>query len=272
MSEEHKIQDAAEAMKGIVEAVPIYQDALQPAAKEVGVALQTVAKTLHVLLSPISSLVWGYEQIKEFVGDRVAEKLKNVPNERLKSPEPSVAGPALEALKYTGYQVHLRELYAGLLATSIDSKTAAVAHPSFVEIIKQMSPDEALIMQTLSKGFSHPFIDVRREAANSNLGIWLLKHFSLVPLEAGCKYPELGRTYLVNLARLGLIELRENYTLQFEKGNLYQTITERPEIQKIISETNAMTNQKLNFIDGAILLTEFGQLFCYACISGNTHE
>jgi len=78
MSEIEKIADAAEAVKGIVQAVPIYQDTLQPAAKEIGTALQTVAKTIHIVLAPISALVWGYEQIKDFVSCKVAKKLENV--------------------------------------------------------------------------------------------------------------------------------------------------------------------------------------------------
>ena len=120
MAEENKIRDAADAIKGVVQAIPIYQDAVQPAAKEVGAALQTVAKTLHVLLAPVSALVWGYDKIKDFVGDRVAAKLHGVPVDELRQPEPNVAGPALEALRYTGYQEELREMYANLLATSIN--------------------------------------------------------------------------------------------------------------------------------------------------------
>ena len=99
MSEENKIRDAADAIKGIVEAVPVYQDVVQPAAREVGTALQTVAKTLHILLAPVSGLVWGYDKIRDFVGEKVAQKLSEVPAEELRSPEPHVAGPALEALR-----------------------------------------------------------------------------------------------------------------------------------------------------------------------------
>ena len=102
MSDENKIRDAADAVKGIAEAVPIYQDAVQPAAKEIGTALQTVAKTIHIALAPVSALVWGFDQIKDFVSTKVAEKLKDVPPENIATPKPNVAGPALEALKYTG--------------------------------------------------------------------------------------------------------------------------------------------------------------------------
>jgi hypothetical protein len=120
MASENRIKDTADAVKGIVEAVPVYQDALQPAVREIGVGLQTIAKTIHIALAPISGLVWGYEQIKEFVCTRLAEKLKDVPPERIQTPEPNVVGPALEALRYTGHEDNLRELYANLLATSLD--------------------------------------------------------------------------------------------------------------------------------------------------------
>ena len=123
MADEKNIKDVADAVKGIVEAVPVYQDVVQPAAREIGTALQTVAKTIHIVLAPVSALVWGYDQIKDFVSTRVAEKLRGVPPENIVAPKPNVAGPALESLKYTGHQEDLRELYANLLAASMDSRT-----------------------------------------------------------------------------------------------------------------------------------------------------
>jgi hypothetical protein len=56
MPEENKIRDAADAVKGIVQSVPVYQDALQPAVRQVGLALETVAKTIHILRWPQFSL------------------------------------------------------------------------------------------------------------------------------------------------------------------------------------------------------------------------
>ena len=97
MSSENKIKDAADAVKGLLEAVPVYQDALQPAVREIGGDLQTIAKTIQIALTPIAILVWGYEQIKEFVSTRVAEKLKDVPPDRIRTPEPHVVCPVLEA-------------------------------------------------------------------------------------------------------------------------------------------------------------------------------
>lgn len=272
MAEENKIRDAADAIKGIVEAVPIYQDVVQPAAKEVGIALQTVAKTLHIILAPVSSLVWGYDKIKEFVENTVSEKLKNVSDEELCSPEPHVAGPTLEALRYTGYQESLRDLYANLLATSIDKKTASQAHPAFVEIIRQISPDEALIINILFHKISVPKIDLRIEEKNSKIGHWHKRNFSLLAHEAGCNLPELGPSYLINLARLGIVELRETYRLQGKNGkNLYHPILNSQEISNLLATFEKNESEKIAIDYGAIILTELGRQFCFACIDTNTH-
>lgn len=273
MSDESKIRDAADAVKGIVEAVPIYQDVVQPAAREVGTALQTVAKTLHIVLAPVSGLVWGYDKIKDFIGEKLAETLKGVPTEDIRSPEPHVAGPALEALRYTGYQQSLRDMYANLLATSIDVQTAAQAHPAFVEIIRQMSPDEALLMKALWSMGGVPKIDLRAEKKNSNVGHWLRRNFSLLPYQSGCKSPELGPNYLNNLSRLGIIELRENYHLQGEEGaDLYEPLLAFPEVKTLREALEASPDQKPAIIRGAAMLTELGRQFCFACVSETTHN
>jgi hypothetical protein len=149
MSDENKIRDAADAIKGIAEAVPVYQDVVQPAAKEVGTALQTVAKTIHIALAPVSALVWGYDKISGYLNAALSEKLKYVPPERIVTPNPAVAGPTVEALKFVANEPSLREMYANLLATSMDANTAQNAHPAFVEIIRQITADEARVLTLL---------------------------------------------------------------------------------------------------------------------------
>jgi hypothetical protein len=207
MSEENKIRDAADAIKGIVQAVPVYQDMLQPATQEIGIALQTVAKTIHIALAPIAALVWGYDTVKDYVYTRVAEKLKHVPLENIQTPEPHVVVPALEALRYTGYQESLRELYANLLATSLDVETCQNAHPAFVDMIKNMSPDKARIMCLFSIRHSSPVVEVRALEKEAETYQTVERHFSLVGREAGCDFPDHTPTYLDNLVRLGLLEL-----------------------------------------------------------------
>lgn len=76
------------------------------------------------------------EQIKDFVKTKVSSKLEDIPPENISTPDPSIAGPTLESLRFTGHKESLADMYASLLATSMDKETAKSAHPGFVEIIR----------------------------------------------------------------------------------------------------------------------------------------
>lgn len=78
-SAESTASQIIDSTTALVKAIPIYDDAVQPAAKEVGKALSTLGKTVNVLLAPLSALVWGYDQVQQFLEKTVAEKLENVP-------------------------------------------------------------------------------------------------------------------------------------------------------------------------------------------------
>src|SRR5262245_737758 len=108
MPDENPVKSTVDAVTGLVQAVPIYEDALRPAAKELGKGLLVVAKTVNVALAPLGGLVWGYEKFREFVDTTLAEKLKNVPANQINTPPAHIAVPALEALRYTGDQAELR--------------------------------------------------------------------------------------------------------------------------------------------------------------------
>lgn len=153
---ETDVEGVIKATTELVKAVPVYEDMVQPAAKEIGVALKTVAKTINVALAPVSAVVWSYETIKSFVDINVAERLKNTPPENIITPNPIVAGPTLDALRYTGHVDTLRDMYANLLANALDVETEKLAHPSFVELIKQLSPSEAKLLLFISEREEYP--------------------------------------------------------------------------------------------------------------------
>ena len=265
MSEENKIRDTIEAATGLVQAIPIYQDAIQPAAKEIGGALQTVAKAIHVALAPVSTLVWGYDQIKEFVHSRVAEKLKSTPPEDIQPPKPNIAGPALEALRYTGHEPTLRELYANLLAASLDKQTAKIAHPAFVELIKQLSPDEARLMQVFAFDRPFPIITVRAESNDAGKGGKdVLPRVSLLGFEAGCQHPELTPAYLDNLCRLGLLDIPQ--FMAYTDPNIYKQLEEHPQVASIRAQIDATPEQKSVVTRQGAFVTQLGRQFIFACV------
>jgi hypothetical protein len=260
MGEENKTRDAVDAVTGLVKTVPVYEDVVQPAAKEIGTALQTVAKTVHIALAPISGLVWGYDQVKEFVATSVAKRLDKTPKEKIITPMPQIAGPALEALRYAGHEESLREMYAKLLATAMDADKAKIAHPGFVEVIRQLTADEAKICHFLKGDIYFPLISIQTIFDGGVRDH--VKHFSLIGNDAGCIIPNLTQQYLGNLCRLGLAEILSGTHMTdetvYERLNTYPPIAEELERLK-------KGKKKFEVIKEVLSVTNFGLRFFEAC-------
>jgi hypothetical protein len=269
-----KIRDTAEAVKGIVEAVPVYTDAIQPTAQVIGEGLETLTKAALLPLIPFRLLVHGFEQMEHYLLDAMDKRLKRIPEERQIPPNPAVAGPALDALRFVVEEPDLRELYANLLATSMDSEIAKNAHPAFVEIIKQMSPDEARIIQVLASTGVSPMVSVGTQYFRglseefNHLDVEFLKNFSLLQYEANCSHPELFPSYLDNLNRLGLVQIKENYYLAGK--NVYEHLENHPRIIESLSELEPEPDsirQVPALRREALFLTNLGQQFCATCVT-----
>jgi len=267
MGEENKTRDAIDAVTGLAQAVPVYQDIIQPAAKEIGTGLQTVAKTVHLALAPVAALVWGYDQIKEFVSTKVVEKLKNVPPENIAAPAANIAGPALDALRYTGHQEELSDMYANLLASAMNKDTAKGAHPAFVEIIKQLTPDEARIIKLFNQaGKAFPIIDVVwmwNPSTGKSGGNNIIVNFALFGKEAGCEFPDMTPAYINNICRLGLadVPIMGEYTAP----GIYEPLVNDPFVASQIDRFKQNSEVEVSFDKKGLFITPLGRLFASRC-------
>ena len=133
----------------------------------------------------------------------LAQKLENVEPEKIVEPEAYVAIPALQAISYSMNSEELRNLYANLLAKSMNVDTKDSVHPSFVEIIKQMSPNDALIFKTIYEAHLKPLIDLYISLPNGKGEDYHIYNISWFTSYS----PTIIRITLDNLLRLGLIEI-----------------------------------------------------------------
>jgi hypothetical protein len=201
------VKDIADIATAIVPVKQVYEDALQPAARQVGKNLETVTKVITLALAPLAMIIWGYEKIRDYLEPALAERLKYVPPDRITTPSPNVAGPAIEALRFTAHNDTLREMYANLLATAMDSSVAASAHPSFVEVLKQLTSDEVKIMELFVSRPTCPVVTLRANKGKGQGHTDVLRNFSLLGVRAGCAFPAMDQVYLDNLCRLGLLSV-----------------------------------------------------------------
>jgi hypothetical protein len=260
-----------ELIKASVEVVKtVYNDAIQPVSQEAGKALGTIGKTINIFLSPLRGLVWGWEKIETYLTCSIEEKLlaRKVPIDRLKPPEPEIAIPAIEALRYS----KLRELYAALIATSMDSLTTSEAHPAFIEIIKQLTVDEVKILNCLPFSGGLPLMNVSaRFLPKSGLpqdGTFSLKtNLSNLRVEAQCAETTSVSECIENLCRSGLAFIPPGVTLRSK--DLYEPIRLTEEYHSLLrlryvgqDEFYELEEQLLS-----LRISELGIRFKKACIS-----
>lgn len=268
MTEESKIRDVVDAVTGVAKAIPVYQDLAQPAVQELGKALHTVTKTVHVALAPVSILVWGYDQIKDFVSNKVTERLQNIPPENIVTPKANVAGPLLESLKYTGHEESLSDMYANLLAAAMDKSTASGAHPAFVEIIKQLTPDEAKLVGLFVLNIPFPLLNVRKEFRNPTPektgGYDIFVNFSLLGRIAGVEHISHTPTYIDNLCRLGLCEIPPMF--QYTDPKAYEPLENSAEIQQLKMQIESDPEWNCVIEKHGLRVTQLGKQFANICI------
>lgn len=261
----------AEVVKGAVQlADKAYGDALTGPMKEVGKTLTLAGRAINLALSPIAGMVWTGERVLDFVHTKVEERLKDVPPERIQTPNPTVAGPALQALVFAGHEPTLAEMFANLLGTAMDRATAHAAHPAFVEVLKQLNPDEARIVKALYPVQPIPVISVYQTKDRGVQGkentINVFSHFSLIGEQLGCASPGLTNTYLENIDRLSLASLEIGFTgRRYIAPGIYEPLERHPRVQEVIALIKARGAEP-EVWPGGLFPSAFGKLFWDACV------
>ena len=192
--------------KDQIEVVNAVADKLPKTVSALDTVLSTVVNVFDLLLAPFQ-IAKIYKDAKvEEIRKNIVEKSKDIPEESLKeSADLSVVGPALEAMKYTIMNDDLNELFENLLVSSLDKRKNVF--PGFVDIIRQINSDEAKLLKYLASSDtdSFPVITLRCETIDGKGGLDIISNFTSIGYGV-CEKPELTTTYLVDLARFGLIE------------------------------------------------------------------
>ena len=203
-----------------------YKDGLKPTIQETGKLLGRIPRTINSLFSPIDIWITKREYKVEEVKAILAKKLKDVSEDKLTTPEPYIAVPAIEAISYSMDNEQLKNMYANLLARAMLKSEQSKVHPSFVEIIKQLSPNDALLFKEIMEREASPIIhlSVVQDVGNNEY------HYNL---NWKNNYNE-SNVSLSNLQRLGLIEIpnKKAYSLD----DVYNIVRESKGYKKVCQE------------------------------------
>ena len=244
-----------------------YKDIISPRAKQVGIMLSYLPRTIRLGLSKWEKWIINGEESLRLTAEALQEKVDKIPEEKQCEPEAYVAVPAIQQIAYCYDSVELRNMYANLLASSMNTDKKWNVHPGFVDIIKQLTPDEAKLLKTLPRteqAYS-PLMDLQINLGKVTDGQKIIfRNYSMYHDLKVCEAPENAGLYLENLSRLKLIDILEDVHLTDNK--LYDVMENSSTIKKIKRETKLKDGESFAIKKKVFYLTAFGKAFIKCCI------
>ena len=242
----------------------VYADGLKPAVQEGGGALAAIVGLFNnVVLYPVKKANLTFKYKLEMFEQDLKVKTDRIPLDRLIEPPLMIAGPTLEALKYTYDEKELREMYVNLLASSMNSDTVNKTHPAYVDTIKQMSPLDAVVFKEINKYIQIRCVLPNFSIVNTNKAIYPVPKYITFELEGLGNYEDLSVS-LLNIQRLGLIDILDATIV----GMDYEQYNNHPYISGMLSHHNRVAeNVRFSFEKQTIRVNDFGRCFALVCIA-----
>lgn len=223
-----------------------YDDLVHPTAQATGGIISFIPRTIRVWFGKWEKWILNGEYAIRETEKLLEEKLKHIPEDKIVEPEPYVAVPAIQQLSYSLDSEELRELYANLLASSMNVDKKDAVHPAFVDIIRQLTPSEAKLLSCI---YECPYNSVLLRESK----LYTINNIKEGSYDVGLEVNDVHinsidrhtlSICLDNLMRLGLLTFQE-------------LVSSDPNTLKIIiTETLYVYT-----------LTDFSQKFCEICVS-----
>ena len=211
-------------------------------------------------LAGFAAVTWDWSQIQEYTVGAIQEILatRAVPAEYLASPRLDIAVPAIEAMRYSS----LKREFALLIASTMDSERADDAHPSFIEILKQLTSDEVHMIASLPElGQVLPLANINYTDRSGRI-LSSLRYIVPEFLAEACERRRALGSYIDNLLRLNIVAAPAHLSISDER--FYRELLAQTFIAEF--EAGVPANLKANIDRRVLCLTDFGHLFRKCCI------
>jgi len=256
-----EIKNTTEAAKNASELATNFYSDLRP-------IVQPVAKCIGAVLDLAVSPVLYYSQKAQMNFKRRLEqyqkKMESVKEEDRCEVHPEIGVPIMQVLHYTTND-DIAEMFTNLLASASISSMARCAHPAFVEFIKHMSPDEAMIVRFLKGKDFIPYLTLQANLAKPNKGFLTpIENAVSICSEVKLIYPENVKVYISNLLSLGIIV--DANSLHLMDDRLYEKVKQdnNLEEEKANLEKDSMF-ESVVYKSGYYYISDIGKLFINAC-------
>ncbi|GKU82575.1 DUF4393 domain-containing protein [Niallia sp. NCCP-28] len=250
----------------------VYPDLAQPALRKVGQALET---TLDFTMIPVKYLGMFSQkadiQLKRNL-NKYQEKLETLDMDSIGSVPPEIGVPILEELTRITNE-ELTEMYTNLLVNASTVEKSRHAHPSFINVLKNISSDEARIIDYIMHNEKKLPIYVRYERESSAYGpVPVTDNINNINTLVSLDFPDNNDFYIKNLVSLGIVEAKDlYYRFQVEQYKVFEESINRLKEQanetmnKMIELEQAngefASSYKLRKLWGHFKVTDYGKEF-----------
>ncbi|MFM0077183.1 Abi-alpha family protein [Paraburkholderia sediminicola] len=191
-----------------------YDDTVSGALKETGKIGQDLVKTLRLVLFPLQYTA----ALQDRLSKHLRKSIDRVPEDRRIAPIESLALPIAEQLRFHDEESIVGDMFVSLLARAMDRERVGEAHPAFVQIVSQLAPDEAVLIQQIAAAQTSAYMrppqkavavllkDERAALINtSGLSDNQKQHLEAVAVRPEeLAQPDLVYTYIEHLVSLGI--------------------------------------------------------------------
>jgi len=191
----------------------------------------------------------------------VESKIDAIPEEKRIEPNMQTVGPALENSKYCVESEEIRTAFANLISRSMNQDYSQYVHPSFADILKQMSPLDAQNLVLFKDKRSYPICDIHYQKDGVS-GYTVVFSNLFIANDKQSNF-ELQAQSISSLIRFGLVEIPAYASLtdkssydSFEINPLYNLMKSMIPHQV----RKAVLNKK------KIDMTPLGEAFIRACL------
>lgn len=254
--------DLTEIVKANVDLLrEVYTDLAKPGVKQVGRSLDAILGLGNTVLWPILLVNEKSRMALENNLEKYRKKLESTPEEKVVRVSPEVGVPIAEKISYVE-DPDLSEMYLELLAKASKSDSANQAHPSFVNTINNLSPDEALILDAIKDFKDIPIVSLRLKKDGENGFIALNDLVVLLKSKKKLSFPQNMAVYMSNLESLGVVQIHRDSWLTDEK--CYKPLYLTGEATFAVFKPK-YPDRTLDFGKGLISITDYGKMFIKAC-------
>jgi hypothetical protein len=225
---------------------------------------QTISDIWSIVFSGVTHIAekkkLKYANDLELFKKELDQKISVIPDDKKVEPKMHIVGPALDNSKYCVETEELRNMFSNLISNSLNKDFDNVVHPSFAEIIKQLSPLDAHVLSSIVKNDINPLINIRKINPNGGTDIFHqnITAFEFASSDEICKSIE-------NLDRLKLIVIE--HSRRYNNPKNYSYVRSNPIYKNLLISICSMPNLRYEEDYGLIEKNSFGLAFAKACMN-----